>query len=115
MGMEVCVRLFCLLVDDLQLADAPPKETYRMCIGLWNWKKQPGPTKDSRATDEWIKQTPTIIFIWLIKRLTIVLEESGFNLEGQKIFSFNVPSISTYFIAYFTTYIGRNQNISKVP
>jgi hypothetical protein len=44
-GTDVCVRLFCVLVAALWRADLPSKESYRLCIGLRNWKSGQGPTK----------------------------------------------------------------------
>jgi hypothetical protein len=55
--MSVCIYSVCavLCVDrdlaDLQRADPPSKESYRLCIGLRNWKSGQGPTKGCRAID----------------------------------------------------------------
>jgi hypothetical protein len=47
--MSVCVYslfvLFCVQIADLRLADPQSKESYRLCIGLRNWKSGQGPTK----------------------------------------------------------------------
>jgi hypothetical protein len=53
-GMGVCVCLFsaCALLYALRRADPPSKESYRLWIGLRNWKSGHGPTKGCRATDE---------------------------------------------------------------
>jgi hypothetical protein len=57
-GMDICVRLFCLRcsvqVAALRRTHPPSKESYRLCIGLRNWKSVQGPTKglqSHRQTD----------------------------------------------------------------
>jgi hypothetical protein len=41
-GMDVYVRLFCVcVVLDLQRADPPSTESYRLCIGLERLKRRP--------------------------------------------------------------------------
>jgi hypothetical protein len=50
-GMDVSVRLFCVLVAALQRADPPSKESYRLCIDQKNWKSGQGPTNGYRAKD----------------------------------------------------------------
>jgi hypothetical protein len=42
-GMDVCV---CVV---LGRSDLPPNESYRLCIGLRNWKSGQGRTKGCRA------------------------------------------------------------------
>jgi hypothetical protein len=49
--MDNCVRLFCVQVEALRRADPPSKESYRLCIGLRNWKSGQVPTKGRRAID----------------------------------------------------------------
>jgi hypothetical protein len=54
--MGVCLRyyvfvLFCVYVAALRRLDPPSNESYRLCIGLRNWKSGQGPTKDCRAID----------------------------------------------------------------
>jgi hypothetical protein len=51
--MSVCVYsvLFCVWVAALRQADPPYKESYRLCLGLINWKSGQGPTKDCRLID----------------------------------------------------------------
>jgi hypothetical protein len=48
--MFVCVysvfSLFCLYVSIFRRADPPPKESYRLCIGLRNWESGQDPTKE---------------------------------------------------------------------
>jgi hypothetical protein len=55
MGVCLCIYgvfvLFCLYVAALRRADLPSKESYRLCIGLRNWKNSQGPTKGCRAID----------------------------------------------------------------
>jgi hypothetical protein len=55
-GIDVCTScvysvfvLFCVYVAVLRWADAPSKESYRLCIGSRNWKSGRGPTKGCRA------------------------------------------------------------------
>jgi hypothetical protein len=55
-GMDVCVFvysvfvLFCVYVEALRWADPPSEESYRLCIGLRNWKSGQGP-KGYRAIE----------------------------------------------------------------
>jgi hypothetical protein len=44
-SMNVCERLFCVLVAALRRADHPSKESYRLCIELRNWKSDRGQIK----------------------------------------------------------------------
>jgi hypothetical protein len=61
-GMDVCLRLFCVYVvlcvhSGLSIGWSPSKESYRLCIGLRNWKSGPGPTKGvqrHRWVDGWM-------------------------------------------------------------
>jgi hypothetical protein len=48
------LRVFILQLAALRRADPPSKEPYRLYIRLRNWKRGQGPTKDCKATDEWI-------------------------------------------------------------
>jgi hypothetical protein len=41
--------LLCVYVEALRWADPPSRESYRLCIGLRNWKSGQGPTKGCRA------------------------------------------------------------------
>jgi hypothetical protein len=54
--MSVCVYtvflLSCVQVAALRRADPPSKESYRLCIGLRNWKSGQGPTKGCRCIDD---------------------------------------------------------------
>jgi hypothetical protein len=43
--------LSCVQVAALRLADPPSKESYRLCIGSRNWKRNQGPTKGCRTID----------------------------------------------------------------
>jgi hypothetical protein len=55
--MFVCVYsvfvLFCVQVAALRQADPQSKESYRLCIGLRNWKIGQGP-KGCRAIEKYI-------------------------------------------------------------
>jgi hypothetical protein len=56
LGMDVCVRLFCVCAVCAQVAalrrvHPPSKESYRLYIGSRNWKSGQGPTKGCRAID----------------------------------------------------------------
>jgi hypothetical protein len=58
-GMDICVRLFCVCVvlcigTSLATGWSMSKESYRLCIGLRNWKSGWDPTKSCRAIDEWM-------------------------------------------------------------
>jgi hypothetical protein len=52
-GMDVCVRFFCCVVLYVDTGHAtgwsPPKESYRLCIGLRNWKVTKAQQKGCRA------------------------------------------------------------------
>jgi hypothetical protein len=43
------VRLFCVYIEALRLADRLSKESYRLCIRSRNWKSGQFPSKDCRA------------------------------------------------------------------
>jgi hypothetical protein len=58
-GMNVCVRfsVFVLCVRrGLTTGWSPSRESYRLCIGLRNWKSGQGPTKDCRTIDGWMNE-----------------------------------------------------------
>jgi hypothetical protein len=69
--MSVCVYsvfvLSCMYVAALRRADPPSKESYRMCIGLRNWKSGQGPTKGCRAIDEWMNIIGPM-YLWSVWR-----------------------------------------------
>jgi hypothetical protein len=44
-AVDVCVRSFCVRVAASRRADPPPKESYRLCIGLGKVIRAQGPTK----------------------------------------------------------------------
>jgi hypothetical protein len=52
--ISVCVDfvfvLSCVYVTALRRADPASKESYRLCVGLRNWKRAQNPTKGYRAT-----------------------------------------------------------------
>jgi hypothetical protein len=57
-GMDVFVGLFCVYVvlcvgSGLMKGSSPSKESYRLCIGLRNWKSDQDPIKGCRAIGEW--------------------------------------------------------------
>jgi hypothetical protein len=49
--MSVLYAFILPLCCRLRRADPPSKESYRLCIGLRNWKSGQGPTKGCRAID----------------------------------------------------------------
>jgi hypothetical protein len=58
--MSVCLYsvLYCsVYVAALRLADPQSKESYRLCIGLRNWKSGQGPTYGCRAIDRMFLST----------------------------------------------------------
>jgi hypothetical protein len=62
-GMDVYLRLFCVRVvlcigNGLERADTPSKKSYRLCIGLRNWKAVKA-HKGCRAIDR-EKAVPTL-------------------------------------------------------
>jgi hypothetical protein len=60
-GRDVCVRLFCVYVvlcvgSGLATGWSPSNESYRLCIGLRNWKKAAEvQQKDCRAIDRYVE------------------------------------------------------------
>jgi hypothetical protein len=50
-GMDFCVRLLCAYVAALRRADPPSKESYRLYIGLRNWKSDRSPTEGYKIID----------------------------------------------------------------
>jgi hypothetical protein len=63
--MSVCVYpvfvLFCVQVAALQRADPPSKESYRLCIGLRNWKSCQGLTKGCRVIYIYIYRSDVMV------------------------------------------------------
>jgi hypothetical protein len=77
--MDVCVRLFCVCVVLCICRGRATgwslfKESYRLCIGLRNWKEGQGPTKDCRWMDGWIGR----------KFLNFSLTPCQFSWKGDK-------------------------------
>jgi hypothetical protein len=77
--MSVCFysvfMLFCVQVAALRRAYPPSKESYRLCIGLRNWKSGQGP-KGCRAIDreilKWIQFKSTSVFSTVIRYSVLV-------------------------------------------
>jgi hypothetical protein len=62
-GMDVCIVcvyavfvLLCVQVVALRRANPRCKESYRLCVGLRNWKSDQGPTKRCRIIDKWMNE-----------------------------------------------------------
>jgi hypothetical protein len=78
--MSVCVYSVFVLsfvqVAAFRRADPSSKESYRLCIGLRNWKNGQGPTRGCRAIDRQIYDSGgfQIVTISLLFRLSIYTE-----------------------------------------
>jgi hypothetical protein len=60
-GTDVCICvysvfvLFCVYVAALRRADPPSKESYRVCMGLRNWKRDQVSTQGCRASIRYVE------------------------------------------------------------
>jgi hypothetical protein len=97
--MDVCLRLFCVCVvlcrkwlcDGLIL---PSKESYRLCIGLRNWKSGQGPTENCRAIDSFIARKE--LHLLIVQCVSIFVEEINWFYSIETRFTCVIAVISLY-------------------
>jgi hypothetical protein len=121
-GIDFCVRWICVKVLALQRADPPSEESYRLCIGLINWKREKDP-KGCRATERersavckiaarfWTKLTVGLLSYYCRQTLisysfhdTEILPKSYKYLSEQNLFFsklFSKPMLYIYLYLFF--------------
>jgi hypothetical protein len=98
-GMDVCVRLLCVCVlyvdSGLATGWSPSKESYRLCIGLKNWKSGQGP-KGCRAIEREREREGKKRRVWFMNSqynflcLSVISFALGRNILLSNLFSNNL-------------------------